>query len=87
MTITPRRPSELPRVLMVATIGFNSQMLANFRARSVDMVFPAEGERRTRTISHPAMMSARLKITFPNENHPAEPCHVVGRSIQARRGV
>lgn len=81
-TRTPSRPSELPRVLMIATIGFSSQMLANLRDCSMDIFFEF---RRTRTISHPATISPVANSTFPNGNHVFD--QEVGRSIQARRGV
>ena len=83
--MTHSRPSELPRVLIVATIGLSSQILANLSARFVLMPPPA-GKRNTSTISHPATTSDRAKTTLPNENH-AVPPHVVGNRSQARRGV
>lgn len=82
MTITPSSPSELPLVLMVATMGFKSQMLANFSALSVDIFFSLL---RTNTISHPAIISPTANKTLPNENHVLD--HVVGNSIQASKGV
>jgi L-2-hydroxyglutarate oxidase LhgO len=82
MTITPNSPSELPLVLIVATIGFRSQILANFKALFVDILFELF---RTRTIKHPATMSPIAKSTLPNENHVLD--HVVGSNIQASKGV
>ena len=70
---------------MVATMGFKSQILANFSARLISML-PPDGERRIRTSSHPATMSATLKRILPKENQKV-PGHVVGSSSQARRGV
>ena len=83
--MTPSRPSELPLVLIVATMGFRSQILANFKALLVLMPPPA-GERNTSMMSHPATMSDNANTTLPNANHAAPP-HVVGRSNQASRGV
>lgn len=82
ITITPNKPSELPLVLIVATIGFSNQMQANFRALSKGILFELCN---TRTMSHPAIMSPMAKRTLPNENHVLD--HVVGNSIQARSGV
>lgn len=84
-TITPNNPSELPRVLIVATIGFKSQILANLRARPV-VILPPSGDRRTRTMSQPAMISETAKTAFPKENH-AVPGQAVGRRSHAKRGV
>lgn len=85
MTMTPSRPSELPLVLMVATMGFRSQMLANLRPRSVDMLPPA-GDWRMSRRSHPATMSDSANRTLPKENQ-AVPGHAVGKRIQASKGV
>lgn len=93
-TITPRRPSELPRVEMVMTIGFRSQTLAYLRAVSRligRFSFPDVVERsirRTRYRSHPATTSEAANTTLPKENQaPPRPSHVVGRSNQASSGV
>jgi L-cystine uptake protein TcyP (sodium:dicarboxylate symporter family) len=53
-------------VLMVATIGFNSQMAANFLAAapSIDLA-------RTRSSSQPATKSAAAKSTLPELNKAA----------------
>ena len=83
--ITPNNPSELPRVEIVATIGFNNQILANFNARGSG-IEPPNGERNRRISNHPAMISAILKRILPKENQNVPP-HVVGINIQARSGV
>lgn len=83
--MTPRRPSELPLVLIVATMGFNNQILAYFSLRCMLMLPPA-GERRRSTVSHPVTISAVAKTALPKENQPV-PDHVVGISSHARRGV
>lgn len=78
---TPSNPSELPLVLIVATIGFHSQMAAKAPALSTLMprCFVS-----TLTISHPASRSASAKTTFPKEKSRGV---AVGTSIQASRGV
>ena len=83
--MTPKRPSELPRVLIVATIGFSNQILANLRLRSM-LMLPPTRDRKMTTISQPVMISATAKTTFPNENQPLFG-QVVGRSIHASKGV
>jgi L-2-hydroxyglutarate oxidase LhgO len=80
--MTPNNPSELPLVLIVATIGFRSQILANFKALSVDILFELLS---TRTIRYPATISPIAKRTLPNENHVLD--QVVGSNIQASKGV
>ncbi len=80
--MTPNNPSELPRVLIVATIGFNSHMLANFNALSI-LIFPLC--LKTITMSHPAIISDAAKRTLPKENHVLD--QEVGNSIQASNGV
>ena len=83
--MTPSNPSELPLVLIVATIGLSSQILVNFSARSIGIA-PPEGDRSTRTMSHPATTSARAKSALPEENH-ATPGQAVGIRSQASSGV
>lgn len=85
MTMTPRSPSELPLVLIVATIGFSNQILAYFKLRSILMLPPA-GDRSSRTVSHPVTISAVAKTTFPKENQLVLD-QVVGISSHARSGV
>lgn len=81
-TITARRPSELPLVLIVATIGFNSHMLANFRALSLDI---CEVDSSILKMSNPAIMSPTANKTFPKENDQLY--QAVGSSSHASRGV
>lgn len=94
MTSTPSRPSELPRVLIVATMGFSSQMAAYFLAVAGSIPFPLlpAPEVRIRSISHPATRSATANTAFPDAKSAALPSgeavlHAVGRRSQASKGV
>ena len=82
MTMTQSRPSLLPLVLIVATIGFNSQTQAYLNA-----TFSLRPRRfNTASISHPATISDAAKRTLPELNQ-YPPFHVVGSRIHASRGV
>jgi len=65
VTKTPSSPSELPLVLIVATIGFNSQMLANFNALSSSIFLYSF---KMRYIIQPAATSPTANRTLPKEN-------------------
>ena len=85
ITITPNNPSELPRVLIVATIGFNSQILA-YLNRDFSLI-AGNSVRRTSNKSHPVTKSAIANKTFPKENQSQFGSHAVGIKNQAKRGV
>lgn len=87
ITSTPSTPSELPLVLIVATIGLSNQIAANFRAldRSIDLA-------KTLSSSHPATKSATANNTFPELKRVASMngspvVRAVGSRSQARMGV
>lgn len=67
MTMTAIRPSELPRVEIVATMGLSSQMAANPLALAALMPLWLRLMVKTLTTSHPASTSATANSTLPKE--------------------
>jgi len=80
--MTQSRPSLLPLVLILATIGFNSHTQAYFNA----FFSPIPCLFRRASINHPATISDTANSALPEPNQ-YPPGHVVGTNIQASKGV